>query len=113
MIYLQGLWVDRESQLWMLPCMTEDLIISLNKKGFYNVNHLMNVQLGTLQTITESSIASSLYEDLQRFPLVRVQVRVQSNNSESSKAHRLNVTLEVTNSRRRTSRAFTPRFPKV
>ncbi|GAA0146069.1 DNA metabolism protein [Lithospermum erythrorhizon] len=50
---------------------------------------------------------------MQRFPRVRVQVRVQSNNSESSKAHRLNVTLEVTNSRRRTSRAFTPRFPKV
>ncbi|KAG9154776.1 hypothetical protein Leryth_014281 [Lithospermum erythrorhizon] len=49
---------------------------------------------------------------MQRFPRVRVQVRVQSNNSESSKAHRLNVTLEVTNSRHKNIKSFYPTISK-
>lgn len=62
LFYLQGLWYGRDSPLRMLPCMTDDLISSLNQKGISNVLQLLDLPLTSLQDVTRSSVSSRLYE---------------------------------------------------
>ncbi|XP_059642764.1 DExH-box ATP-dependent RNA helicase DExH14 isoform X2 [Cornus florida] len=109
---MQGLWFAKDSALWMLPCMTDDLVDSLTKRRSQNVQQLLDLPKATLQAVLGSSTASRLYQDLQLFSRVQVRLKLERKDHEGGKLT-LNIRLEYTNSRRRTSRAFTPRFPKV
>ncbi|KAL2493038.1 U5 small nuclear ribonucleoprotein helicase [Abeliophyllum distichum] len=110
---MQGLWYDRDSPLRMLPCMTDELIASLNQKGVSNVLQLLDLSLTSLQDVTRSSVASRLYEDLQHFPRIQARLKLHKRNAGDEQCFSLNIRLEKKNGSRRTSRAFVPRFPKV
>lgn len=109
---MQGLWFDKGS-LWMLPCMNDDLINLLKGRGIINIQQLLDLSPARFQTLTDSSTASKLEQDLKNFPHVRVQLKVQTKDSGSGEALALQVRLEKLNFSHRTSRAFAPRFPKV
>nr|GMD32590.1 DExH-box ATP-dependent RNA helicase DExH14 [Ipomoea batatas] len=108
-----GLWFSRDSPLWMLPCMTNDLYNSLSKRGVINVQQLLDLSSANLQSIVGNSVASKLHQDLQHFPRVQVRLRIQRRDSGDNRSHTLNIRLENINTSRRTSKAFTPRYPKI
>ncbi|XP_071903958.1 DExH-box ATP-dependent RNA helicase DExH14-like isoform X3 [Coffea arabica] len=115
---MQGLWYDKDSSLWMLPCMTDDLISSLSRRGIAKIQQLLDTPSTVLQAIADNATASRLHQDLQHLPRIRVHLKVErrnsdSNSSEISNGFNLNIRVEKTNTHHRTSRAFTPRFPKV
>ncbi|KAH7850882.1 hypothetical protein Vadar_004154 [Vaccinium darrowii] len=110
---MQGLWFGSDTALWMLPCMTDDLFGSLSRRGFSNVQQLLDLPKSNLQALIGNSNALRLYQDLDHFPLVQVRLKLQKKNPDDGKAISLNIRLEKMNSHRRTSRAFTPRFPKL
>ncbi|XP_031090606.1 DExH-box ATP-dependent RNA helicase DExH14 isoform X2 [Ipomoea triloba] len=110
---MQGLWFSRDSPLWMLPCMTNDLYNSLSKRGVINVQQLLDLSSANLQSIVGNSVASKLHQDLQHFPRVQVRLRIQRRDSGDNRSHTLNIRLENINTSRRTSKAFTPRYPKI
>ncbi|KAI9174879.1 hypothetical protein LWI28_024049 [Acer negundo] len=110
---MQGLWFDQDSALWMLPCMNDDLVGSLRKRGISTVQQLLDIPKGTLQTVIGNFPASRLYQDLQHFPRIQVKLKLQRRDVDGGKSLRLNIRMEKTNSRRNMSRAFAPRFPKV
>ncbi|KAL5749048.1 hypothetical protein ACOSQ2_026345 [Xanthoceras sorbifolium] len=110
---MQGLWFDQDSVLWMLPCMNDDLVSSLQKRGISTMQQLLDIPKGTLQTVIGNFPASRLYQDLQHFPRIQVKLKLQRRDTDGGKSFRLNIRLEKTNSRRNTSRAFAPRFPKI
>nr|GMD35809.1 chaperone protein ClpB1 [Ipomoea batatas] len=103
---------SRDSPLWMLPCMTNDLYNSLSKRGVINVQQLLDLSSANLQSIVGNSVASKLHQDLQHFPRVQVRLRIQRRDSGDNRSHTLNIRLENINTSRRTSKAFTPRYPK-
>lgn len=53
------------------------------------------------------------HQDLQHFPRIQVKLKLQRRDIAGEKSFMLNIRLDKMNSRRNTSRAFTPRFPKV
>ncbi|KAH7652348.1 DNA helicase protein [Dioscorea alata] len=110
---MQGLWYEKDSSLWMLPSMNDDHLSCLNKLGILTLRDLLVLPDMKLQSLLRQSSASELYKDLQHFPRVQVKLRIQKSDNEDSKAPVLNIKLQKTNFRRSTSRAFTPRFPKV
>ncbi|KAJ0973942.1 hypothetical protein J5N97_015907 [Dioscorea zingiberensis] len=110
---MQGMWYEKDSSLWMLPSMNDDCLSYLNKLGFLTLQDLLDVTDMKLQRLLQQSPASELYKDLQHFPRIQVNMRLQKSDNEGSKPPVLNIKLEKTNFRRSTSRAFTPRFPKV
>ncbi|KAK3015087.1 hypothetical protein RJ639_006649 [Escallonia herrerae] len=110
---MQGLWIDRDSPLWMLPSMTDELHTILVKNRISNVQQLLDLPKVTLQSVTGSSIASRLYQDLQHFPRVQVRLKIQRRDPYRDTLPSLNIRLEKTNTHRKTMRAFVPRFPKV
>ncbi|XP_047939428.1 DExH-box ATP-dependent RNA helicase DExH14 [Salvia hispanica] len=109
---MQGLWCDKDSSLWMLPCMSDDLVKTLSQRGIFNVLQLLDVPLDSLHFLTKSS-NSRLHEELQHFPRIQVRLKVQKRTAADNSGTRLNVRLEKTNRHKRTGRAFTPRFPKL
>ncbi|XP_012853916.1 PREDICTED: activating signal cointegrator 1 complex subunit 3 isoform X2 [Erythranthe guttata] len=110
---MQGLWFDKDSSLWMLPCMTDDLITTLGQRGISSVRQLLDLPTASLQALIKSSGASRLHEELQHFPRIQARLRVQKQTVQDNPRFSLNIRLEKTNRHRKTSRAFTPRFPKV
>ncbi|KAK2663355.1 hypothetical protein Ddye_001929 [Dipteronia dyeriana] len=110
---MQGLWFDQDSALWMLPCMNDDLVGSLRKRGISTVQQLLDIPKGTLQTVIGNFPASRLYQDLQHFPRIQVKLKLQRRDVDGEKFLRLNIRMEKTNSRKNMSRAFAPRFPKI
>lgn len=60
--YYQGLWFDRDSHLWMLPHMTDDLISLLHKSGISNLQQLLVLSKQNLQSVVGNSNASRLYQ---------------------------------------------------
>ncbi|KAI8543195.1 hypothetical protein RHMOL_Rhmol08G0198900 [Rhododendron molle] len=110
---MQGLWFGSNTSLWMLPCMTDDLVGSLSRRGISNVQQLLDLPRSNLPALIGSSNASRLYQDLDHFPRVQVRLKLQKKNPDDGKAMTLNIRLEKMNSHRKTSRAFTPRFPKL
>ncbi|KAG8388729.1 hypothetical protein BUALT_Bualt02G0155600 [Buddleja alternifolia] len=110
---MQGLWFDRDSSLWMLPCMTDDLITILSQRGISSVMQLLDLPPGTLQTLSRSSGALRLHEELQHFPRIQARLRVQKRGGGDDPRVSLNIRLEKTNRNKKTSRAFVPRFPKT
>ncbi|KAG6635576.1 hypothetical protein CIPAW_11G052300 [Carya illinoinensis] len=110
---MQGLWFDKDSSLWMLPSMSDDLASLLNKRGISKVQQLLDLPKATLQTTVGNFPASRLYQDLLHFPRVQVRLKLQRKGNDDVKASTLNIKLEKINSKRNASRAFTPRFPKV
>ncbi|XP_058788470.1 DExH-box ATP-dependent RNA helicase DExH14 isoform X2 [Vicia villosa] len=110
---MQGLWFDKDSSLWMLPCMNADLVTSLSKRGIYSIQELLDIPKAALQTVTENFPASKLYQDLQHFPNVKMKLKLQQKETDGEKGHIINIRLEKHNSRRHSSRAFVPRFPKI
>ncbi|XP_058180771.1 DExH-box ATP-dependent RNA helicase DExH14 [Rhododendron vialii] len=110
---MQGLWFGSNTALWMLPCMTDDLVGSLSRRGISNVQQLLDLPRSNLQALIGNSNASRLYQDLDHFPRVQVRLKLQKKNPDDGKAITLNIRLEKTNSHCKTSRAFTPRFPKL
>ncbi|KAL2935463.1 DExH-box ATP-dependent RNA helicase DExH14 [Bienertia sinuspersici] len=108
---MQGLWFDSDSALQMLPCLNNNVIGTLKSQGISDVQKLLDVPRETLQNLLGSYPASSLYQDLQRFPCIHVKLKLKNKDERGSCS--LNVRLENTNAKRKTQRAFTPRFPKV
>lgn len=53
------------------------------------------------------------HQDLQHFPKIQVKLRVERRDIEGGESLTLNIRIFVTNSRKNSSRAFAPRFPKV
>ncbi|OVA13100.1 Sec63 domain [Macleaya cordata] len=97
----------------MLPSMTADLVSLLGKRGVSNVQHLLNLPKTTLQSLIQNFAASLLYQDLQHFPCVHLRLKLQHRDRQGSRSRILNIRLENTNYKHKTSRAFVPRFPKV
>ncbi|XP_051152610.1 DExH-box ATP-dependent RNA helicase DExH14 isoform X2 [Andrographis paniculata] len=110
---MQGLWADVDSPLRMMPSATDDLIATLHQKGITNVQQLQNLPQSTLQNLTRNSAASRLNEELQQFPIIQARLKLQKRNTGENPGVILNIRLENMNRRKRTSRAFAPRFPKV
>ncbi|XP_074372527.1 DExH-box ATP-dependent RNA helicase DExH14 isoform X1 [Apium graveolens] len=110
---MQGLWFNRDSHLWMLPHMTDDLLNLLLKNSISTVQQLLVLSKNNLQSLVGSLTASRLYQDLQNFPSVQVKLKSPRREPNSVSLPSLNVRLERTNLRNKSSRAFTPRFPKV
>ncbi|KAJ8773139.1 hypothetical protein K2173_028316 [Erythroxylum novogranatense] len=110
---MQGLWFDKDSALWMLPCMNSDIAQLLSEKGISTVQQLLNLPKGTLQAMVGSSLASRLQQDLQQFPRIQMKLKVQNKDLHGKKHLALNIKLEKINSRQSTMRAFVPRFPKL
>nr|XP_010936311.1 DExH-box ATP-dependent RNA helicase DExH14 isoform X2 [Elaeis guineensis] len=108
---MQGLWFERDSSLWMLPCMNNDLLIHIKKAGISTLQDLLGLPSANLQRLLRQFPSSELYQDLQHFP--RVQVKLKLQVEDGKKPPSLNIRLEKTNSKRLTSRAFAPRFPKI
>ncbi|KAI9381107.1 hypothetical protein POPTR_015G056501v4 [Populus trichocarpa] len=59
---MQGLWFDKDSSLWMLPCMNEDLQQSLRKRGISTVQQLLDLPGATLQAMIGNFPASRFYQ---------------------------------------------------
>lgn len=110
---MQGLWFDKDSSLWMLPCMTVELADSLSRKGISSLQQLLDFPKATLQSMIGNFPISRLVQDLQYFPQVQVKLRLNWMEANNGKSPDLNIRLEKKNSRRKSSRAFAPRFPKV
>ncbi|XP_077223084.1 U5 small nuclear ribonucleoprotein helicase [Tasmannia lanceolata] len=110
---MQGLWFDKDSSLWMLPCMNDDLLSFLGTKGISNMQQLLGLSRMKLQMLLQNFPAPQLYQDLQHFPHVQVKLQVQKRDKGGSNSSILNIKLEKMNSRSTKSRAFVPRFPKV
>ncbi|KAF4360857.1 hypothetical protein G4B88_000712 [Cannabis sativa] len=110
---MQGLWFEKNSSLWMLPCMNVELADSLSTRGVSSLPQLLNFSKATLQTMIGNVPASKLFQDLQYFPNLQVKLRIQQRKTGSASSPSLNIRLEKRNSRRKGSRAFAPRFPKV
>ncbi|KAH8487180.1 hypothetical protein H0E87_025954, partial [Populus deltoides] len=110
---MQGLWFDKDSSLWMLPCMNEDLQQSLGKRGISTVQQLLDLPGATLQAMIGNFPASRFYQDLQNFPCIRMKLRVEKKDIDCRKSLSLKIKLEKTNRKQNRSRAFTPRFPKL
>ncbi|KAF9624190.1 hypothetical protein IFM89_008128 [Coptis chinensis] len=109
---MQGLWFERDSSMWMLPSMTSELLNSLNNRGISDMHELLDLPKGTLHALLDKFAASQFYQDLQHFPHVQVRLNLQRRGKDT-KSHHLNIKLEKTNCRQTTSRAYTPRFPKL
>lgn len=58
----QGLWFNRDSHLWMLPHMTDDLLNLLLKNSISTVQQLLFLPKQNLQSVVGSSTASRLYQ---------------------------------------------------
>lgn len=58
-------------------------------------------------------LLSSSPQDLQKFPRIQVKLNVKRREIGGTNSTVVNIRLEKVNSRSKTSRAFTPRFPKV
>ncbi|KAF3438089.1 hypothetical protein FNV43_RR20845 [Rhamnella rubrinervis] len=110
---MQGLWFDKDSSLWMLPCMNVELAESLSRREIFSLQQLLNLHKATLQTMIGNFPASRLYQDMQHFPHIQVQIRLDQRDNNAGKSPSLNIRLEKTGPRRKAMRAFTPRFPKV
>lgn len=110
---MQGLWFDKDSSLWMLPCMNEDLLQSLRKGGISTVQQLLDLPGAPLQAMIGNFPASRFYQDLQNFPCIRMKLRVEKKDIDGRKSLSLKIKLEKTNRKQNRSRAFTPRFPKL
>ncbi|WOL01441.1 DExH-box ATP-dependent RNA helicase DExH14 [Canna indica] len=110
---MQGLWFGKDSSLWMLPCMTEDLLTHLNNIGILSVQDLLEFPKAKFQQLLQKIPAKELYEDLQHFPRVRAKLKLQTRDENVSKSTILNIKLEKTNSKNSAVRAFAPRYPKV
>lgn len=107
---MQGLWFERDSSLWMLPCMSDDLINYLGEKGISSMQELLNIPEKKWQKLFHDLPTSDLYQCMQLFPLVQTKLKLQHRAGKTSP--RLCISLEKKNFKH-TSRAFTPRFPKV
>ncbi|MED6226478.1 activating signal cointegrator 1 complex subunit [Stylosanthes scabra] len=97
----------------MLPCMNADLMHSLSRSGIFSVKELLDIPKASLQNVTGSFPASRLYQDLQHFPRVRTKLKLQKKETNGESSDALYIRLEKSNSRRHSSRAFVPRFPKI
>ncbi|CAO2818508.1 unnamed protein product [Amaranthus hypochondriacus] len=110
---MQGLWFDKDSALQMLPCLNNNIIGTLRRQGISNVQQLLDVPRASLQNLLGNFPASTLYQDLQKFPRVHIKLRLKKKDESASSPYSLNVRLENANGKRKTPRAFAPRFPKV
>lgn len=110
---MQGMWFDQASALWMLPCMNDDLAGSLKVRGISTVQQLFDIPKATLQDAIGSFPASKLYQDMQHFPRIQMNIKLQKKDTDGKESLALHIRLQKTNFNKNTSRAFVPRFPKV
>lgn len=109
---MQGLWYGKDSSLWMLPCMSDDLLGFLNRNGVFAVQELLSLPNRKLRMLLQQT-PPELNQDLGRFPRVQAKVKLEKGEAERATSPVLNIRLEKINVKHSTSRAFTPRFPKV
>lgn len=102
---MQGMWFDQASALWMLPCMNDDLAGSLEGRGISTLQQLLDTPKAKLQDV--------IIQDLQHFPRIQMNLNLEEKDVDGKKSYVLHTRLQKTNSKRNSSRAFVPRFPKV
>ncbi|KAK6153447.1 hypothetical protein DH2020_013086 [Rehmannia glutinosa] len=83
---MQGLWFDNDSPLWMLPCMTDDLVTTLGQRGILNILQLLDLPLATLQGLANTSTTKRLHEHrhsgaLANYPYFKVMFMSESYQS--------------------------------
>lgn len=59
-LWLQGMWSDQDSSLWMISCMNDDLLGSLTARGIHTLHQLLELPRETLKSITGNFPASKL-----------------------------------------------------
>lgn len=59
-LWLQGMWSDQDSSLWMIPCMNDDLLGSLTARGIHTLHQLLELPRETLKSVTGNFPASKL-----------------------------------------------------
>ncbi|PKA61162.1 DEAD-box ATP-dependent RNA helicase ISE2, chloroplastic [Apostasia shenzhenica] len=109
---MQGLWY-KESSLWMLPSMTDHALSLLNQQGIFTVQELFEFSSSKLHLLLAKVAASDLYQELLKFPQVKVKVKLHKDSANDHASPILNVILDKTNHKHSSLRAFAPRFPKV
>ncbi|GLJ46147.1 hypothetical protein SUGI_0972180 [Cryptomeria japonica] len=120
---IQGLWFKKESSLWMLPSMTNDLMDVLRQEGITELQQLLELSkpsLGKnkitelqqlLQSILTKPELAEFFRVLGQFP--RIQVDWNLEKRERS-GEQYSYILEIKLKRmKKGSRAFAPRFPKI
>lgn len=60
--YFQGLWYEKDSSLWMLLCMSDDLLSFLNRNGVFAVQELLNLPSRKLRVLLQQITSSELYQ---------------------------------------------------
>uniref|UniRef100_A0A0E0KAG9 RNA helicase n=1 Tax=Oryza punctata TaxID=4537 RepID=A0A0E0KAG9_ORYPU len=110
---IQGLWFERDSSLWMLPSMNDNLLDHLKGRRVSTIPALLGLSREELHRLLQPFSASELYQDLQHFPRVDVKLKLQNEDKDQSRPPILSIRLQMKNARRSTSRAFSPRFPKA
>ncbi|KAF2937977.1 hypothetical protein DAI22_03g087400 [Oryza sativa Japonica Group] len=110
---IQGLWFERDSSLWMLPSMNDNLLDHLKGRGVSTIPALLGLSREELHRLLQPFSASELYQDLQHFPCVDVKLKLQNEDKDQSRPPILSIRLQMKDARRSTSRAFSPRFPKA
>jgi hypothetical protein len=78
----------------------------------FEVFFLSYIQILMTQFVSLLTTRICIVQDLQHFPRVDVKIKLQDELQEQSKPT-LNIRAQLKNSRRSTSRAIAPRFPKV
>ncbi|EPS69565.1 hypothetical protein M569_05199, partial [Genlisea aurea] len=109
---MQGLWYDgNDSSLRMLTCLNKDISSKLNQRGVSTILQLLDLHPATAEKLF--GVGSRLQEEVQRFPSIEVQSRVEKQNEGDDL--RVWISLKNVNGSKRASgsKAYTPRYPKV
>lgn len=90
-------WISHKRVLiFHLLIVSGFLLYSSFSNWYFSVSHMIHV-----------------LQDLQRFPRIRIKLRLKNRDERPGSSCSLNVRLENVNAKRKTPRAFAPRFPKV
>ncbi|KAG0487215.1 hypothetical protein HPP92_009310 [Vanilla planifolia] len=109
---MQGLWYGKDSSLWMLPSMSDNILSHLNQLDIFSIKQLLEFSNSKLYMLLEKASALEVYEELLNFPRVKVKVNLSKDDAKDSASTFLNIRLAKTK-KTSSSRAFVPRYPKM
>ncbi|KAG0487188.1 hypothetical protein HPP92_009283 [Vanilla planifolia] len=111
-LLLQGLCYGKDSSLWMLPSMSDNILSHLNQLDIFSIKQLLEFSNSKLYMLLEKASALEVYEELLNFPRVKVKVNLSKDDAKDSASTFLNIRLAKTK-KTSSSRAFVPRYPKI
>ncbi|KAG0485466.1 hypothetical protein HPP92_009545 [Vanilla planifolia] len=65
---MQGLWYGKDSSLWMLPSMSDNILSHLNQLDIFSIKQLLEFSNSKLYMLLEKASALEVYEELLNFP---------------------------------------------